>query len=85
MVFDGRVSELTMGDVSGRRAVMRLGWGSIDRGVTFGLRVLLWRWRWLMAWQMLVYRDAYMPSDRIHDRKEVAATVWGGFSLGIEG
>ena len=71
MVFDGRAAESRMVDVSGRRTVLRLGWGSIDRDASFESRVLLGRWRWFIAWQMAVYRDMYMPSDRVIEKKGI--------------
>jgi hypothetical protein len=41
--------------------VVRVGWRCIESDVRFGLRVLLWRWRWVKAWEMTVYREMFMP------------------------
>ena len=31
----------------------------MEEGVRFGVRVLVWRWRWLMAWELAVFRAIY--------------------------
>ena len=64
VIFDGVLAESRMGDVSGRKVVVRVGWRCIEGDMRFGLRVLLWRWRWLKAWEMSVFRDVYMPCGR---------------------
>ena len=68
VIFDGVLAESRMGDVSGRKVVVRVGWRSIEGDMRFGLRVLLWRWRWLKAWEMSVFRCMYMPCGRFIER-----------------
>ena len=92
-LYDGGVAEGRMGDVSGRRAVVRLGWRCLGGDVGFGLRVLLWRWRWLMAWALAVFRAIYILYTHLREmmrcriligkgtgsRRMVTCTkLWGG-------
>ena len=63
------------GGVSGRGElgeeagdVVEGGLEDMEEGGRFGLRVLLWRWRWMKAWEMSVYRDVYMMSGRMLEK-----------------
>ena len=71
-IYDGRAAETRMGDVSGRRAVVRLGWVGLDNDMLFGFKVLLWRWRWLMAWELTVLRGIY--TLRVKGKEEMCFT-----------
>ena len=75
-IHDGRVAETRMGDVSGRRAVVRLGWVGLDNDLVFGFKVLLWRWRWLMAWELSVFRAMY--TLRVKGEEVVSFMEWDG-------
>ena len=64
------------GDVSGRKAVVRLGWVGLDNDMVFGFKVLLWRWRWLMAWELSVFRA--ICTLRVKGEAVVSFMEWDG-------
>ena len=51
----------------------------MEEGVRFGVRVLVWRWRWLMAWELAVFRAIHtVKVTRRGDLEDVVSFTEGG-------